>query len=138
MEASPYSVAGSSCGKLLDKINSFLSDHVFGDYRRQLLGANLRYLDTTIQQEREQQVAGLRRAIADIKIRRTIRNFELVDDPDEEFVRDINERRARCPGRRRVSSTLPVGQNASSASDSSAPPGKGRAWSSYSASTARW
>jgi site-specific DNA recombinase len=81
---------------LLDKVNAFLSDHVFGAYRRQLLDANLRYLDTTVEQEREQQVTGLRRAIADIdvKIKRAIRNFELVDDPDEDYVRDINERRA--------------------------------------------
>ncbi|MEU4246942.1 hypothetical protein AB0F15_05970 [Amycolatopsis sp. NPDC026612] len=30
----------------------------------------------------------------DVKIKRTIRNFELIDDPDEDFVRDINEWRA--------------------------------------------
>jgi site-specific DNA recombinase len=53
-------------------------------------------LDSTVEHEREQQLAGLRRAIADIeaKIKRAIRNFELVDDPDEDYVRDINERRA--------------------------------------------
>jgi site-specific DNA recombinase len=79
---------------LLEKVNAFLSDHVFGDYRRQL--------DATVAQEREQQVAGLRRTIADIdvKIKRTIRNFELVDDPDEDFVRDINERRAELRAQR--------------------------------------
>lgn len=87
---------------LLEKVNAFLSDHVFGDYRRQLLDANLRQLDATVAQEREQQVTGLRRAIADIdvKIKRTIRNFELVDDPDEDFVRDINERRAELRAQR--------------------------------------
>jgi site-specific DNA recombinase len=81
---------------LLDKVNAFLSDHVFGAYRRQLLDANIRHLDAAAAREREQQVAGLRRAITDIdvKIKRTIHNFELVDDPDEDFVRDINERRA--------------------------------------------
>ena len=87
---------------LLEKVNAFLSDHVFGDYRRQLLDANLRHLDATVQQEREQQVTSLRRAIADIdiKIKRTIRNFELVDAPDEDFVRDINERRAELRAQR--------------------------------------
>ncbi|MDT8915142.1 hypothetical protein [Amycolatopsis sp. PS_44_ISF1] len=36
-----------------------------------------------------------RRAITniDVKIKRVIRNFELVDEPDEDFVRDIRERR---------------------------------------------
>ena len=87
---------------LLEKVNAFLSDRVFGDYRRQLLDAHLRHLDTTVAQVREQQVAGLRRVIVDIdvKIKRTIRNFELVDDPDEDFVRDINQRRAELRAQR--------------------------------------
>ena len=87
---------------LLEKVNAFLSDHVFGDYRRQLLDANLRHLDATVAQEREQQVTGLQRAITDIdvRIKRTIRNFELVDDPDEDFVRDINERRGELRAQR--------------------------------------
>lgn len=37
----------------------------------------------------------LRRPIADtdVKIKRVVRNFELVDEPDEDYIRDINTRR---------------------------------------------
>lgn len=55
----------------------FLSDHVFGDYRRQLLNATLCDLSATAVQEQEQWLAGLRRAITDmdVKIKGTIRNL---------------------------------------------------------------
>ncbi|WP_189052880.1 hypothetical protein [Longimycelium tulufanense] len=41
-------------------------------------------------------LTALRRSIADTeaKIKRTVRNLELVDDPDRDLIRDINERRA--------------------------------------------
>ncbi len=45
--------------------------------------------------QRERQVAALHRAIADTEARskRLLRNFELVDDPDQDMGRDIAERR---------------------------------------------
>ncbi|WP_189060254.1 recombinase family protein [Longimycelium tulufanense] len=81
---------------LVDKLNAFFAHHVFGAYRRHLLDASIRILDAAAHQEREQRVAALRRSIADTeaKIKRTVRNLELVDDPDRDLIRDINERRA--------------------------------------------
>ncbi len=81
---------------LLTRLSEFLSHHVFGAYRRSLLDTGIRTLDLAAQQERAQQVAALRRSIADTdaKITRTIRNLELVDEPDQDFIRDITERRA--------------------------------------------
>jgi hypothetical protein len=81
---------------LLQRLTAFFSDHVFGAYRRSLLQASLRTLDLTAQQEREQQAAVLRRSITDTetKIKRTVRNLELIADPDPDLIRDINERRA--------------------------------------------
>ncbi|MGH3875390.1 MAG: recombinase family protein [Pseudonocardiaceae bacterium] len=81
---------------LLDRLSTFFSHHVFGAYRRSLLDASIRTLDLATRQQREQQVAALHRSITDTqtKIKRTIRNLELVDDPDQDLIRDINERRA--------------------------------------------
>jgi site-specific DNA recombinase len=81
---------------LLQRLNAFFSDHVFGAYRRSLLQASLRTLGLTAQQERGQQAAALRRSITDTetKIKRTVRNLELIADPDPDLIRDINERRA--------------------------------------------
>ncbi len=81
---------------LIDRLNAFLSDHVFGTYRRQLLTDSLRSLDVAAHQERQHQLTALCRAITDTetKIKRTIRNLELVDDPDPDLLRDITERRA--------------------------------------------
>lgn len=81
---------------LLDRISEFLSHHVFGAYRRSLLDAHIRSLDLTAHQEHEQRVTALRRSITETetKIKRTIRNLELVDDPGQDLIRDITERRA--------------------------------------------
>ncbi len=74
---------------LIDKLKEFLAEHVFGAYRRHLLDAHLRHLDQSARQEREQQLTTLRRSIddTDTKIRRIIRNLELVDDPDPDLTR---------------------------------------------------
>ena len=81
---------------LLDRLNEFLSRHVFGEYRRALLDANLRALDAAAHQGHQQQIEALRRSITDtdVKIKRTIRNLELFDDPDPDLIRDIKARRA--------------------------------------------
>lgn len=87
---------------LIDGLNTFLGDHVFGAYRHSLLDASIRDLDLTARQDREQQVTALRRAITDtdVKIKRTVRNLELVDDPDQDFIRDINDRRSELRAQR--------------------------------------
>ncbi len=41
---------------VIDRLNAFLSDHVFGAFRRQLLDGHVRSLDMAVQQVREQQV----------------------------------------------------------------------------------
>jgi site-specific DNA recombinase len=81
---------------LVHGLNQFLNQHVFGAYRRQLLDAHLRDLDDTARRDREHHQAVLRRGIADVenRIKRTVRNLEVVDHPDQDLIRDINERRA--------------------------------------------
>jgi site-specific DNA recombinase len=80
---------------LLDGLTRFLSEKVFGPYRHALLDSDQVTLAQTAQEEQARQVKALRRAIADTdaKSKRLIRNFELADDLDEEFIRDIKERR---------------------------------------------
>ena len=87
---------------LVDRLSDFLSEHVFGAYQHHLLDAGMRHLDDSARREHEQQVAALRRAIAetDTRIKRTVRNLKLVDNPDHEFIRDINERRAELRSHR--------------------------------------
>ncbi|WP_460696639.1 recombinase family protein [Nocardia thraciensis] len=77
-----------------EHLNTFLNQHVFGDYRRTLLTTS--DIDATTRRDRCQQLAALHRDIADIetKGKRLIRSLELVDEPDQELIRDINERRA--------------------------------------------
>lgn len=81
---------------LLNLLSRFLSTNVFGSYRKNLLATRMRTIDSDAQRERQQEVAALQRSIADTdtKIKRAIRNLELVDDPDPDFVRDVHQRRA--------------------------------------------
>jgi site-specific DNA recombinase len=81
---------------ILHRLNEFLSHHVFGTYRHSLLDTSIRELGNTARQDREQRIAALRREIAatELKSKRAIRSFELVDQPDQELIRDVNERRA--------------------------------------------
>ena len=53
-------------------------------------------MDTARQRERQSQRAALHRAIADNKTRsrNLVRSLEASDDPDQDLIRDINERRA--------------------------------------------
>ena len=87
---------------LLDGVTAFLADHVFGRYRRELLDANLRTVDEGARRAREDKITALRRSIADTeaKGRRLVRNLEIMDDVDQEFIREINERRAELRSQR--------------------------------------
>lgn len=88
--------------QLVDGLNDFLSQHVFGAYRRSLLDTTAATLDADARRDHADHVAALRRAIADTdqRIKRTIRSLELVDDPDPDLLRDINERRAELRAHR--------------------------------------
>ncbi|GAA1895384.1 recombinase family protein [Streptantibioticus ferralitis] len=81
---------------MVEGLNDFLATRVFGEYRQELLDTNLETLDTVQRQERAERIASLHRAIAEdnTKSKRLVRNLELVEQPDQEFIRDINERRA--------------------------------------------
>ncbi len=81
---------------LLCALHRFLARHVFGEYRRALLAADLRDQAETAAHEHAQRIAALHRAItdADNRGRRLARNLELVEDPDQDFIRDLNQRRA--------------------------------------------
>ena len=81
---------------LLHAVRQFLGHHVFGPYRRSLLSDDLADHAETARLEHGQRIAALRRSIADADTRgkRIARNLELIDDPDQDFIRDINERRA--------------------------------------------
>ena len=81
---------------ILDALRQFLAQYVFGQYRHDLLAADQRDHAESAAHEHAQRIAALRRAIADADARgkRLARNLELVDDPDPDFIRDLNERRA--------------------------------------------
>ncbi|MDT0307207.1 recombinase family protein [Streptomyces sp. DSM 44917] len=87
---------------IMTGLNDFLATQVFGEARHHLLDRSLRMLDTTQRQEREERLTSLRRAIreTETKSKRLLRNMELVDEPDQEFIRDINERRAELRAQR--------------------------------------
>ena len=87
---------------IIDTLNEFLSTHIFGTYRRNLLDSTVRDLGTAAQREREQRLAALRREIDDTTrmIKNLVRNFSRIDTPTEDFVRDINEERAELHQRK--------------------------------------
>ncbi|MGH3568812.1 MAG: recombinase family protein [Pseudonocardia sp.] len=87
---------------LVDGLNNFLSQHVFGAYRRSLLDSIAAAIDVDARRDHEERIAALRRAITetDQRIKRTIRSLELVDDPDPDLLRDISERRAELRAHR--------------------------------------
>jgi len=87
---------------LLDGLSGFLSEQVFGSARQRLLDDSLKAMNTARQRERQSQRGALSRAIADNKVRsrNLIRSLEASDDPDQELIRDINERRAELRAER--------------------------------------
>lgn len=87
---------------LIDGVTSFLAAQVFGQYRHQLLDANLKVLDETAQRKRANRIAAMRRTISEneAKSKRLVRSLELADDVDQHLIRDINERRAELRAER--------------------------------------
>ena len=87
---------------LLEGRARFLSDKVFGPYRHALLDTSQQALIQATRNEQASKIEALRRAIADTdaKARRLIRNLELADDLDPDFIRDIKERRAELRAHR--------------------------------------
>ena len=91
---------------LLVGLNEFLSHHVFGPYRRQLLSSALRDLDTQAEQVRTERIAAIKKAITDLDARkkRLIRTLEVADgdddEPDQELIQDIKTRRAEIKAER--------------------------------------
>lgn len=82
---------------LVVKLNEFLSEHVFGTYRRALLDDRIRDLGEEARRQREQHLTTLRRELGEIELKskRALRSLELFDEPDQDLIRDINERRAQ-------------------------------------------
>ncbi len=80
---------------IVDKLNEFLSAHIFGTYRRSLLGDAARELGAVAQREREQRIDALRREINDTArmIKNVVRSFALFDKPTKELVGEINDER---------------------------------------------
>lgn len=85
---------------ILEGLSTFLADRIFGPYRRQLLTETLDQMDADAQSAREIRAASLRRAVTETetKSKRLLRSLELVDNPDQCFIRDLNERRAELHG----------------------------------------
>ncbi len=81
---------------LVDGLSDFLATRVFGEYRHELLDAGRLTLEADQQRERAERIDALRRAIAEdgAKGKRLLRGLELVEEPDKDFIRDINQRRA--------------------------------------------
>ncbi|SBW22353.1 hypothetical protein FDG2_2503 [Candidatus Protofrankia californiensis] len=87
---------------LVAGVNAFLAERVFGQYRADLLATHLKMADSVERHDRERQIAALRKAISDseVKSKRLIRNLEMTDEPDQDMIRDINERRAELRAER--------------------------------------
>lgn len=85
---------------LLDHLATFLNQHVFGSYRRTLLAAD--NPDARAESQRQQKLSVLRTQIADVETRmkRLVRNLEVLDGTDREFITEINERRAELKNER--------------------------------------
>ncbi|WP_228003294.1 recombinase family protein [Nocardia australiensis] len=80
---------------ITEHLNTFLNQYVFGYYRRVLLtNADLH---THAETEHTQRITALRHGITDTetKIKRLVRSLELVDEPDQDLIRDISERRTQ-------------------------------------------
>ncbi|WP_158559866.1 recombinase family protein [Prauserella sp. PE36] len=87
---------------IVDQLNVFLSTHVFGTYRRDLLADSARDLRASAQREREQRLVAIRSEIRDTErmIKNVVRSFALIDEPTEDLMRDINQQRAELRKRK--------------------------------------
>lgn len=84
---------------LLDHLEIFLNQHVFGAYRRTLLRADT--ADPGAEAQRQHKLSALRERIADVeaRMRRLVRNLEVVDS-DQDLIADIQQRRAELKDER--------------------------------------
>ncbi|QIS02327.1 hypothetical protein F5X71_08330 [Nocardia brasiliensis] len=92
---------------LLEHLGTFLNEQVFGAYRRAALESG--DADSDAEDEGQRKREALRAQIADVeaRMRRLVRNLELLDDPDPDFAADINQRRAELNDERaRLRGTL--------------------------------
>ncbi|WP_060713359.1 recombinase family protein [Pseudonocardia sp. HH130629-09] len=80
---------------LLDAINGFLADHVFGTYRAELLGVAAGEIAAAATADHTRQVEAAQKAIADVDRRRgaLVRALEVTDAIDPELIADIGRRR---------------------------------------------
>lgn len=87
---------------MVERLSESCSQRVFGAYRRSLLDESVRNTSTDVQRDREETIIALQRAIAEAgrRSKRIARNLELVDEPDQDLIRDINERRAELRAKR--------------------------------------
>ena len=89
---------------LLDVLNTFLTHHVFGAYRTQLLDATITERANTAATEHAQQITATQTAlaVADLDRRRAalVRALELADDLDAELLTDISHRRKELAAER--------------------------------------
>lgn len=89
---------------LLDGLARFLSEKVFGPYRYTLLDTDQEAVSQAERHEQVSKAEALRRAITDTdtdtKSRRLIRNLELADELDPDFIRDVREHRAELRAHR--------------------------------------
>ena len=81
---------------LLDGLHEFLTQHVFGPYRRLLLATTLDQLDQSDRHEHAHRLAATEKALREVeqRRRRLVHILEIADDPDPALVRDVNNRRA--------------------------------------------
>lgn len=87
---------------LLDGLDEFLNQHVFGTYRRDLLATGLDDLDQHADQARTEQIAALHKATAETEARRRrlVQMLELAEQPDQDLFRDVQLRRAELKTQR--------------------------------------
>ncbi|MDQ1048605.1 hypothetical protein QFZ76_006841 [Streptomyces sp. V4I2] len=79
---------------LLDRLEDFLSVHLFGATRRQLIEAHEGTVDAEQQRERRQRLSSLRTAVADCaaRSRRLVRNLQLLERPHPSLLHEIAAR----------------------------------------------
>ena len=86
---------------LLDGLNEFLNQHVFGAYRRSLLSTTLDERVTAERDEHAQRISAAEKALHDVdqRRRRLVRVLEVTDDPEPSLLRDVNRRGAELSAR---------------------------------------
>jgi site-specific DNA recombinase len=82
---------------LLNSLHEFLTHHVFGPYRHSLLASTLTDIDRQAEHARAQRITTIKKTITDNDTRRKrlIHTLEVTDDIDQDFIQDIQNRRAQ-------------------------------------------